>query len=88
VIHFELTTIHTVIFNFIVLLVVSVNSIDFMVTLYLQPINAYLNIFGMVFATGASFVHPLVASLTEVPFGSVEFGSFSPYNLRCPRRDA
>jgi hypothetical protein len=75
---FELTAIYTVIFNFIVLLVVSVNSIDFTVTLYLQPINAYLNIFGVVFATGASFVPRPVASLVEV-FGSVEFGPFSSY---------
>jgi hypothetical protein len=39
----------------LLLLAIYIDSINATVILYLQPINAYINIFGIVFATGASF---------------------------------
>jgi hypothetical protein len=36
------------------LVVASVDSLNFMTIVYLQPVNAYVSIFGIVFATSAS----------------------------------
>jgi hypothetical protein len=42
-----------VIVNVVVLITTCIDSLqDYMVVLYLAPINMYVNIFGIVFATG------------------------------------
>jgi hypothetical protein len=51
---FGLTVMNTAIFNIIMLLVIFVNSIPFHLVLFLEPINMYVNIFGIVFATSKS----------------------------------
>jgi hypothetical protein len=42
----------TVFINLVMLLFISIESLDFINALYLIPVNVYVTIFGVVFATG------------------------------------
>jgi hypothetical protein len=56
-------TINVVIFNILILLLVCIQSIDIMIVNYLGPINMYINIFGIVFATSTPLAAPRGLSL-------------------------
>jgi hypothetical protein len=75
------------IFGAIVLTVICIDKIDYMVFFYLEPVNMYVNIFGIVFATGASPVLLYIRrSVIDLYICSLELGSVSCCEPAQPRQ--
>jgi hypothetical protein len=72
---FGLTVMNTAIFNIIMLLVIFVNSIPFHLVLFLEPINMYVNIFGIVFATSTSRQPFFYGDVTILTYPTVVWSS-------------
>jgi hypothetical protein len=77
-----LTNVNAVVFNFAVFLAIVFDSVDVSFILYLQPINVYVNIFGIVFATGTFLASLELSELTR--FHSLELGPSSSCKLSRP----
>jgi hypothetical protein len=58
-----------VVIDFTMLLFISIESLDFINILYLTPVNVYMTIFGVVFATGALVTTSLHEACPELTCG-------------------
>jgi hypothetical protein len=72
-------TMNTVIFDIVMFLVFCMNSIDFLDPVYLQPVNAYVAIFGVVFETSTSLParYGISGTDTDASVCSLELRSFT-----------
>jgi hypothetical protein len=68
---------HVAVFNIIVLLAICIDRINFMVPMFLEPVDMYVNIFGVVFATSASLTVLFAPLLMCIHIYSLELELFS-----------